>query len=92
MIEANKQLKIPNRADFNRARRLGFLRSPYLILGGLSYLLVLLMVALYLNKDPRFESNMALVLPGSGLSSSFQIGEISQANTCLLYTSPSPRD
>jgi len=81
MVEAHKQIKIPNPEDARRARRLVFFRSPYLVFSGISYFLVVLMVALYLNKEPVFSSNMALVLPGSGLSSSFQIGEIGQANT-----------
>jgi len=81
MVEAHKQIKVPNRDDAIRAKRLGFFRSPYLIFSGLSYLVVVLMVGLYLNKEPVFSSDMALVLPGSGLSSSFQIGDIGQANT-----------
>lgn len=81
MIDANKQIKIPDPADIKRARRRGFLRSPYLVWGGLSYLMVLVLVAFYLNKEPVFSSNMALVLPGSGSSTNFQIDEVGQANT-----------
>ncbi len=81
MVEAHKQIKIPNQDDIKRARRIKFFRSPYLVFSGISYLLVVFIVCLYLNKEPVFSSNMALVLPGSGLSSSFQIGAIGQANT-----------
>jgi len=81
MIEVHKQIKIPDPADLRRARRIAFMRSPYLIFGGISYLLVIVMVALYLQQTPVFNSNMALVLPGSGSSSSFQIDEVGQAKT-----------
>lgn len=79
MIDVHKQLKVPDPADLRRARRIGFWRNPYLIFGGLSYVLVLVMVMLYLQKEPVFSSNMALVLPGSGTSHSFQIDEVGQA-------------
>lgn len=81
MVDEHKQIKILDPADARRARLFAFLRSPYLVFGGFSYLLVLLIVTLYLNKEPVFSSNMALVLPGSGSSSSFQIDEVGQAKT-----------
>jgi len=81
MIDSDKQIKIPDAADIKRAKRLGFFKSPYLIIGGISYFLVVLMVLLYLNKEPVFSSNMALVLPGSGTTSSFQLEQVGQANT-----------
>lgn len=81
MIDSNKQIKLPDPADIKRAKRMVFFKSPYLIVGGLSYLLVIVMVILYLGKEPVFSSNMALVLPGSGTSSSFQLEQVGQANT-----------
>lgn len=80
MIDSDKQIKVPDFEDVKRARRLGFIRSPYLIIGGLGYLFLVLIVMLYLQKKPVFGSNMALVLPGSGSSSSFQIDEVGQAS------------
>jgi uncharacterized protein involved in exopolysaccharide biosynthesis len=81
MVELHKQIKIPDPDDIKRAKRIRFFRSPYLIFGGISYLLVILMVIVYLHKEPVFSSNMALVLPGSGSSTSFQINDVGQANT-----------
>ena len=81
MIESHKQLKLPDPADIRRARRMAFWRSPYLIFGGFSYCLVIALVILYLNREPVFSSNMALVLPGAGSSHSFQIDEVGQAKT-----------
>jgi len=81
MVELHKQLKLPNPADIRRAKRLDFIRSPYLVMGGISYLIVTLLVIVYLSREPVFRSNMALVLPGSGSSSSFQIDEVGQAKS-----------
>lgn len=81
MIDPNKQLKIPDQDDYKRARKMNFFRSPYLVIGGISYLLVIIMVILYMQKEPVFSSNMALVLPGSGSSTSFQLEQVGQANT-----------
>lgn len=80
MIDSHKQIKIPDAEDLKRARRFAFMRSPYLVVGGIAYLLLVVIVMLYLQKQPVYGSNMALVLPGSGSSSSFQIDEVGQAN------------
>jgi len=80
MINLHKQVKVPDGNDLKRARRIRFLRSPYLILGCISYVLLTLMVFAYLQKKPVFGSNMALVMPGSGSSSSFQIDNVGQAS------------
>lgn len=80
-VEANKQLKIPSAADKRRARRIQLMRSPYLVWGLLSYILIVAMVMIYLNRTPVFSSNMALVLPGSGSSTSFQLDEVGAAKS-----------
>ncbi|PKH03014.1 hypothetical protein CXF72_08725 [Psychromonas sp. MB-3u-54] len=55
-----------------------FVKSPYLIftLGG--YLLITLMVLLYLGKAPVYKSELELVLPGTGTSSSVSIDNVGQ--------------
>ncbi len=81
MIEPNKQLKLIDEKDIARAKRMQFFRSPYLLVGTLCYALLCVMIIFYLQKDPVYSSNMALVLPGSGLSSSFKIDDVGTANT-----------
>ncbi len=81
MIDAHKQIKLPTHADLRRAKRMQRWRNPYLLWGLLSYGLICVMVLVYLGREPVFSSNMALVLPGSGSSSSFQIDNVGQAKS-----------
>lgn len=81
MVEPHRQLKLLDPADARRARRMFFWRSPYLIWGALSYALILVMMVVYLSQEPRFASNMALVLPGSGSTTSFQIDDVGAAKS-----------
>jgi len=54
------------------------LKRPYLVVGLLSYLVVILLVAAYLSKSPVYTSNMELVLPGTGNSSSVSLNDIGE--------------
>ncbi|MCG8673131.1 MAG: hypothetical protein MI867_27325 [Pseudomonadales bacterium] len=80
-VESYKQLKIPTDEDIRRGRILQVLRSPYLFWALISYFLITCMVIIYLKKQPVFSSEMALVLPGSGSSSSVQIDEVGSAKS-----------
>lgn len=57
------------------------LKRPYLVVGLLSYALVILGVAAYLAKSPVYTSKMALVLPGTGNSSSVSLNDIGEVVT-----------
>lgn len=61
------------------------MKRPYLVTGIISYAVIGLIISLYLAKSPRFTSQMDLVLPGTGSSSSVtldNVGQIvSQTNT-----------
>jgi len=54
------------------------LKRPYLVVGLTSYLVVILLVAAYLSKSPVYTSNMQLVLPGTGNSSSVSLNDIGE--------------
>lgn len=61
-----------------RANLYRILKRPYLVVGLVSYLLVALLVAAYLAKEPVYTSNMELVLPGTGNSSSVSLNDIGE--------------
>lgn len=61
-----------------RARTYAILKRPYLVVGLASYLIVVLLVLLYLNKAPSFTSDMEMVLPGTGSSSSVSLDNVGQ--------------
>lgn len=54
------------------------LKRPYLIIGLVSYATVFLLILLYLNKAPSYSSQMELVLPGTGNSSSVSLNDIGE--------------
>ncbi|PHR85014.1 MAG: hypothetical protein COA59_04020 [Colwellia sp.] len=54
------------------------LKRPYLVTGIMAYSIVTLMILLYLAKEPQFTSQMELVLPGTGSSSSVTLDNIGQ--------------
>ncbi|ATX78048.1 GumC family protein [Reinekea forsetii] len=63
------------------SRQLFRLRIPrYVWVALICYALIGLVVYLYLQRSPVFSSSLAVVLPGSGSSSSFSIDEVGQAN------------
>lgn len=61
-----------------RAQTYAILKRPYLVVGLTSYLIVSLLVLLYLNKTPSFTSDMEMVLPGTGSSSSVSLDNVGQ--------------
>jgi uncharacterized protein involved in exopolysaccharide biosynthesis len=61
-----------------RAQAYTILKRPYLVVGLASYLIVLLLVLLYLNKSPSFTSDMEMVLPGTGSSNSVSLDNVGQ--------------
>jgi len=75
-VEPDKQLKVPTEADRQRARRRSVLRNPYLIWAAVCYSVVTAVIVLYMSRSPVYSSSMALVLPGSGSSSSMQLNEV----------------
>lgn len=54
------------------------LKRPYLVTGIMSYAFVTLIVLLYLAKSPRYTSDMELVLPGTGNTSSVTLDDVGQ--------------
>lgn len=81
MVDSDKQLKIPTEADRRRARRRRLLRNPYWIWALLCYSVISVALVLYLNKTPVYSSEMSLVLPGSGSSSSVRLNEVGHATS-----------
>lgn len=71
------------------------LKRPYLVTGLASYAIVALMIMMYLAQDPRYTSQMELVLPGTGSSSSVTLDDVgqvlSQTNTPFSGGGFSPR-
>jgi uncharacterized protein involved in exopolysaccharide biosynthesis len=63
---------------FFRAKTYAILKRPYLVVGLASYLIVLLMVLLYMNKAPSYTSDMEMVLPGTGSSNSVSLDNVGQ--------------
>ncbi|WP_320821673.1 hypothetical protein [Reinekea sp.] len=63
------------------SRQLFRLRIPrYVWVALICYALIGAVVYLYLQRSPVFSSSLAIVLPGSGSSSSFKIDEVGQAS------------
>ena len=54
------------------------LKRPYLVTGIMSYAIVVLIISIYLAKAPRYTSQMELVLPGTGSSSSVTLDNVGQ--------------
>ncbi|QIZ76361.1 GumC family protein [Ferrimonas lipolytica] len=73
-------IAVRTRADSRRAALYQFCRSRYVLVAGLGYALVVILVTIYLLQAPRFHSDMALVLPGSGSSSNFSLEDVGQAS------------
>lgn len=61
-----------------RARTYNILKRPYLVVGALSYVFVILLVLLYLHKAPSYTSDMEMVLPGTGSSNSVSLDNVGQ--------------
>lgn len=80
-VAPHKQLKIPTEEDAKRARRRRLLRNPYLIWALFCYGAISAVLIMYLGKTPVFSSEMALVLPGSGSSSSVKLNEVGHASS-----------
>ena len=79
-IRSGHHLKPYDPSDAVRAR-LMFLRSKYFWALILSYLTLVAIVLVYLNRQPMYESSMALVLPGTGSSSNFNLDNVGQATS-----------
>lgn len=71
-------LMIPSKFDQFRSLVYRILRWPYMVTGGVSYLVVALLVGVYLNAPPSFNSQMELVLPGTGASSNVSLNDVGQ--------------
>jgi uncharacterized protein involved in exopolysaccharide biosynthesis len=71
-------IAISTPSDHFKAKLYHFFKWPYLTftLGG--YLLITLIVLLYLGKAPVYKSELELVLPGTGTSSSVSIDNVGQ--------------
>ncbi len=55
--------------------------SPYTLMALISYLCIAIIVLIYLIKTPRYQSEMSLVLPGTGSNSSFSLDEIGHVSS-----------
>jgi uncharacterized protein involved in exopolysaccharide biosynthesis len=64
--------------DRFRATVYRFVKWPYLTFTLCSYLLIATIVILYLNKAPSYQSELELVLPGTGATSSVSIDNVGQ--------------
>ena len=71
-------IAIPSRFDTFRATVYRLVKWPYLTFTAAAYLFIGAIVFLYLNKEPTFKSELALVLPGTGTSSSVSIDDVGQ--------------
>ncbi|MFB1035862.1 MAG: hypothetical protein QMC38_11005 [Sinobacterium sp.] len=74
-------IAIPTRYQKVRAQLYRLVRWPYLILCVCGYLLIAVIVMLYLNKAPQYESNLELVLPGTGASSSVALDNVGHVDS-----------
>lgn len=61
-----------------RANIYRIFKRPYLVFGLASYCIVILLALAYLAKSPVYTSNMELVLPGTGNSSSVSLNDIGE--------------
>jgi uncharacterized protein involved in exopolysaccharide biosynthesis len=71
-------IAIPTPFDTFRAKVYQVFKWPYLTFTCASYVLIGFIVFLYMNKQPTFKSELALVLPGTGASSSVSIDDVGQ--------------
>jgi uncharacterized protein involved in exopolysaccharide biosynthesis len=87
-------LKIPTRYDHFRAFVYRVLHWPYAVACLLGYVLVCFLVVGYLSKAPVYQSDIALVLPGTGSNSNLNIADIgqvtSQTSTPFVSSSINP--
>lgn len=89
------ELMIPSNFDKVRSWAYRNLRKPYLAVGFVLYAFVALIVAAYLLSAPKFQSDMELVLPGTGNSSRVSLNDVgqvvSQTSTPFSASSFNPR-
>lgn len=71
-------IMIPTRYQRFRSQVYRILKWPYLVLCLCGYLFIALIVMLYLSKTPVYQSELELVLPGTGASSSVALDDIGQ--------------
>jgi uncharacterized protein involved in exopolysaccharide biosynthesis len=74
-------IAIPTRYQRFRAQVYRIVRWPYLVLCVCGYLFIALIVMLYLNKAPVYQSDLELVLPGTGASSSVALDNVGQVQS-----------
>ena len=77
----SQQLMIPTAWDRFRGEVYRILRWPYMTTGAMGYAFVLLLVALYMSQDPKFKSDMNLVLPGTGSTNRVALNEVGQVSS-----------
>lgn len=71
-------IAIPTGYQRFRASVYRLVKWPYLVLCVCGYLFIALIVMLYLNKTPVYQSDLELVLPGTGASSSVALDNVGQ--------------
>ena len=71
-------IMIPTGYQRFRAQVYRILKWPYLVVCLCGYLFITLIVMLYLNKAPVYQSELELVLPGTGASSSVALDNVGQ--------------
>ncbi len=71
-------IMIPTGYQRFRAQVYRILKWPYLVVCLCGYLFIALIVMLYLNKAPVYQSELELVLPGTGASSSVALDDVGQ--------------
>ncbi|PKH00676.1 hypothetical protein [Paraglaciecola sp. MB-3u-78] len=74
-------IAIPTRYQKFRAQVYRIVRWPYLELCVCGYLFIALIVMLYLNKAPVYQSDLELVLPGTGATSSVALDNVGQVQS-----------
>ncbi len=88
-IKSSQQLMLPSSSDKFRAYIYYWFKKPYLVAACFGYVFVAAIVMLYLAQAPRYNSEMALVLPGTGASSNVSLSEVGQvvSSTTTPYAS-----
>jgi uncharacterized protein involved in exopolysaccharide biosynthesis len=74
-------IAIPTGYQKFRAQVYRIVRWPYLVLCVCGYLFIALIVMLYLNKAPVYQSDLELVLPGTGATSSVALDNVGQVQS-----------
>ena len=74
-------IAIPTGYQKFRAQVYRIVRWPYLVLCLCGYLFIAVIVMLYLNKAPVYQSDLELVLPGTGASSSVALDNVGQVQS-----------